>query len=367
MSIEVIHGDMRDLVARWSRDGLRVNAIITDPPYHLSAIQKRSVSASDRGFMNSKTDEGDISFRPETWKLCLDILESGGRLACFGGARTFWRMAAAIDTAGFEYEDTIAWVYAQGLVLRHSRLKPCWEPIMLFRKPGPVRDLGIDECRVPFKSNDSGRWGDGKRPSGFGNIGSRKGDPQPNGRKNDRGHWPSNLIHDGSDEVINCFPDAPGQQGDLVGHKKYRHTKAALGNMKPAFDHYARKDSGSASRFFNACSFSEEESRLLYCAKAPPRERVYHCTICGENLLHADHAAHAHNQKDFTHLRTHPTLKPLSLMRHLVKLLTPSESVVLDPFAGTGTTLLAAKLEGRDAIGIERDETYAAHCRLRTR
>ncbi|MBU6430714.1 MAG: hypothetical protein KGR26_16970, partial [Cyanobacteria bacterium REEB65] len=189
-TVEVVQGDMRDLLPQWHVDGLRVGTIITDPPYHLSSIQKRfgkpgsapakpgkdgAAARLSRGFMGSATDEGDISFRPETWRLCLDLLEPGGRLVCFGGTRTFWRMAAAIDAAGFEYEDTIAWVYGQGLVLRRSRLKPAWEPILLFRKPGPVRDLNIEESRTP------------------------------------EARWPPNLIHDGSDEVIASLPDAPGQ------------------------------------------------------------------------------------------------------------------------------------------------------------
>ena len=106
---------------------------ITDPPYHLASIAKRfgrpgsapaqpgrdgAANRLSRGFMGSETDAGDISFHADTWRLVLDVLEPGGRLACFGGTRTWWRTAAAIDAAGFEIEDTIMWVYGQGLVLR---------------------------------------------------------------------------------------------------------------------------------------------------------------------------------------------------------------------------------------------------------
>lgn len=343
-TVEVIQGDMLELLPRWHQDGLRVSTILTDPPYHLSSIQKRfgkpgsapakpgkdgAAARLSRGFMGSATDEGDISFQPETWRLCLDLLEPGGRLACFGGTRTFWRMAAAIDAAGFEYEDTIAWVYGQGLVLRRSRLKPAWEPVLLFRKPGPVRDLNIEESRTP------------------------------------EARWPPNLIHDGSQEVIASLPDAPGQIAATRADKTQKSGHVYGDLQYGSASSPPRPDGGSAARFFTECAFSEEEKRLLYCPKAPSRERCYHCTICDRNCLHADRAEHAHGHEDLAHLHAHPTLKPLTLMRHLVRLLVPKDGLVLDPFAGTGTTLLAAKLEGRDAIGIERDPRYAEHCRLR--
>ena len=172
MTAEIVHGDMRLLLPLWKRDGLRFGCAITDPPYHLASIAKRfgkpgsapaqhgrdgAANRLSRGFMGSETDAGDISFHADTWRLVLDVLEPGGRLACFGGTRTWWRTAAAIDAAGFEIEDTIMWVYGQGLVLRRSRLKPCFEPVILARRPGPVQDLNIDDCRVPVSIKDVDR------------------------------------------------------------------------------------------------------------------------------------------------------------------------------------------------------------------
>ena len=103
----------------------------------------------------------------------------------------------------------------------------------------------------------------------------------------------------------------------------------------------------------------------MYCGKAPSRERVYRCTVCGTDCLHADRAAHAHDKPDLAHLQSHPTLKPLSLLRHLVRLICPRDGLILDPFAGTSTTCVAAAMEGRDAVGIEKDARYAVHGRMR--
>lgn len=380
----LISGDMLAEIPRLIADGVRVDVCITDPPYHLGSITKRfgkadsapaqhgrdgAASRLSRGFMGWDGDAGDISFDPATWRLVFDILKPGGRLLSFGGTRTFWRIAAAIDAAGFEYEDTISWVYGQGLVLRRSRMKPCWESILVFRKPGRVLDLGIEECRVP---SDGGRVRQGEASqekryteSGDTNFaalpGPRGGDPA--------GRWPGNLIHDGSEEVLECFPDAPGQIAKAVEDNFRAKTGNVYGILmygSPAID--PREDtSESAARFFTCCPFDEAENvqRVVYQSKAKGSERVFRCTVCGEDLFRTERDAHKHELDNFDHLKTHPTLKPISLIQHLVKLTCPPDGLVLDPFCGTGTTILAAAQSGRDAIGIERDEIFAGHAQRR--
>lgn len=370
--MRIFNGDMTKLLPKWAAEGKKFDCVISDPPYHLASIAKRfgSMTAETKGvvaertragsdgaarlakgFMGATTDAGDISFQPETWKLCLDVLVPGGRMAIFGGTRTWWKTAAAIDAAGFEIEDTIMWVYGQGLVLRRSRLKPCYEPIILCRAPGRVLDLGIEECRV---------GGEG-------------------------GRWPGNLCHDGSEEVLASLPDAPGQMADArtdgavkTNHGIYgalrhrenepsqdkRYTSDGATNFaaKPGA---RREDFGSAARFFNTCEFSEEEKRLLYHAKAPNAERVFRCGVCGEHAFRAGREQHRHERDTLEHLSAHATVKPLALMAHLVKLICPFGGHVLDPFAGTGSTIAAAKRVGRDATGIELDAAHAATAKLR--
>jgi site-specific DNA-methyltransferase (adenine-specific) len=130
-----------------------------------------------------------------------------------------------------------------------------------------------------------------------------------------QGRWPANLIHDGSDEVVGLFPEtAPAKMADRgkgIDGPTFRHASGEESGIRGHDD-----SGGSAARFF-------------YCPKADPSER--------------------RNSK-------HPTIKPLALMRYLTRLVTPPGGLVLDPFAGSGTTLEAARLEGFRAMGCELDE-----------
>ena len=145
-------------------------------------------------------------------------------------------------------------------------------------------------------------------------------------RASPAGRWPANLIHDGSDEVLAAFPAAPGQQGKASSNPGSPRTKSIYGELGRADDPMVpRGDTGSAARFF-------------YSAKASKADRA------GSK---------------------HPTVKPLALMRYLCRLVTPPGGTVLDPFAGSGTTLQAAVDEGFAAFGIEREDEYVTDIRKR--
>lgn len=135
------------------------------------------------------------------------------------------------------------------------------------------------------------------------------------------GRWPANVVHDGSDEVLAAFPDAPGAMAAVRSHQTGHDSKRALGAFNGNDeDRIPRGDSGSAARFF-------------YTAKADTEDRI------GSK---------------------HPTVKPVALMQWLVRLITPRGGVVLDPFAGTGTTAEAAWREGMRSVLIEREGEYLA-------
>lgn len=135
-----------------------------------------------------------------------------------------------------------------------------------------------------------------------------------------QGRWPSNLIHDGSDEVVERFPDAKGQQGHVGPQNGARPSVNAYGDFPTRIDCFPRGDSGSAARFF-------------YCAKASKSDREG---------------------------SSHPTMKPTALMRYLCRLVTPLGGLVLDPFCGAGSTGKAAVLEGFRFTGIEMQAEYVA-------
>ena len=309
----LLNGDCIEEMQKLIDDGVQVDSIVTDPPYHLQSIVDRygkegSAPAKDRdglyqrqarGFMGKEWDGGDIAFRKETWELALKLLKPGGHLLAFSASRNYHRMAVAIEDAGFEIRDQLMWIYGSGFPKSHNlgdgwgtALKPAHEPIVMARKfiEGTNKNnrekygtggLNIDGCRI------------------------------------EGGRFPANVMHDGSEEVLSGFPNAKGavSNGDAsVG-------ETSEGVIKPLrrgkLTSYA--DDGSAARFF-------------YCPKVSKSER-------GED-------------------NTHPTVKPQELMKYLCRLVTPKGGTVLDPFMGSGSTGMAAKDEEFEFIGIEKEKEY---------
>jgi site-specific DNA-methyltransferase (adenine-specific) len=324
-------GDCRNILSKLGP----VDAIVTDPPYHLVDIHARarrsfagnrdgSLARLSAGFMGQTWDGGDIAFRAETWAALAAVIKPGGYLLAFGGTRTHHRIWSAIEDAGFVIQDTIAWLYGQGFPKGRTQLKPAYEPIVVAYKPGAPRALSIDECRIAITPDDPNhRPGETEirvaSASIFGNANRRRGSLG-------EGRWPANLAHDGSDEVMEAFAafgSAPGALG-VKREAKYRPGLAPK-DFRMQRPCEPRGDTGTAARFF-------------YCAKAGKADRA------GSK---------------------HPTIKPISLLRWLVRLVTPPGGTVLDPFAGSGTTGAAALAEGRRAILIEREAEYIADIRRR--
>lgn len=331
-----------------------VDAVICDPPYHLTSIVERfksgtaakdaTFSRMSKGFMGKEWDGGDIAFRPETWCHVLRILKPGGHLLAFSHARTYHRMACAIEDAGFEIRDMIEWIYGSGFPKSHDQgdgrgtaLKPAHEPICMARKPlaGTVQltldlfgtgAINIDACRI--HGEDAGpRTYTSKRtlPGAQQNAtGDRHFDDVLYVGTTKAGRFPANLIHDGSDEVVDIFPREAGARARVRGTEPSAVTANTYGEFERV-EGVFHNDTGSAARFF-------------YCAKATAEDRA------GSK---------------------HPTVKPIKLMRYLVRMVTPRNGLVLDPFAGSGTTLMAARLEGFASVGIEQDAQYYGDIRVR--
>ena len=367
-----------------------VDAIVTDPPYGL-------------GFMGKKWDGLPPSL--EWAEACYRVLKPGGHIAAFGGTRTWHRLAVAIEDAGFEMRDSLAWLYGSGFPKSHdvgkaidklagaerevigqspyaarrpnpmggsvyemnaagydvsadltvtapatpeaaqwdgwgTALKPAFEPIVLARKPLAEKTvarnvlthgtgaINVDGCRIgtdekiaahhgtanPRVAMGDG-WGEGYQ------VGQAASTPP-----NTSGRWPANVLLD--HHAAAWVDEQSGVQKDGVAVRRngggwqigngliYSESK----NPGPAPD-IGYGGSGGASRFF-------------YTAKAPKRERP---NVDGVQ---------------------HPTVKPLAIMRWLIRLVTPPGGVVLDPFAGSGTTIEAALMEGFDPVGIEMETDY---------
>lgn len=363
------------------------DSVVTDPPYGLA-------------FMGKKWDY-DVP-QVDLWKEVYRVLKPGGHILSFAGSRTYHRMAVNIEDAGFEIRDMLGWLYGSGFPKSHNigkavdkiqgnkrevigvstgkgyssqqeknkeqgfrpykdglphekadrtltkgnsewegwgtALKPAHEPIVMARKPFNTSvaenvlthgtgGINIDECRIPYKSKDDmeirtnlerdvNKLGDGNF------VGGKYSQPVESGR------FPANIIHDGSEEVLEVF---------------------------------------------------EESSRFFYCAKASKAERNMGLDELstkqttgggggiGNYLDDVNSASGKYGSEKAPQKNYHPTVKPIKLMEYLVRLVTPKEGIVLEPFAGSGTTLIACKQQGFNYIGIEREQEYCdiAEARLK--
>jgi DNA modification methylase len=259
-----------------------------------------------------------------------------------------------------------------------TALKPAHEPIVVARKPlsGTVAGnvlvwgtggLNIDGCRVPSQDGYEKAW---DRPVstniGAGGQGNYISDGSQHtidisGNKPEGGRWPANIVLDGA--AAAALDQQSGWQKDgktvLANRKReYNATSYMITDNREGDRGYGGE--GGASRFFTQADFGPDDWPFVYQAKPSKRER--NAGLDGLPLI--DRGAPAQGMqnmdggRDRMRQNHHPTVKPVALMRHLVRLVTPPGGTVLDPFAGSGTTLVAAVLEGFDAIGCEMTDEY---------
>jgi DNA modification methylase len=423
----VLHcGDCLDVMPQLAENS--IDACICDPPYHLTSIVKRfgaddaaapqvktrpygggfkeenggtgaAFARMSRGFMGKQWDGGDIAFRVETWAAVYRVLKPGAYIVAFGGSRTFHRLGCAIEDAGFITHPLIGWITGQGFPKAHSvskhidrmagaerkltregivtrngygddldtgssksrprydrpatdaarqwdgwfygtqSLKPAIEPIYVGQKPFEAGlngtenvlkwgtgALNIGGCRVGCEATL--RWGTG---NDFGLINDDGWKPTPGLHGSPLGRWPANVVHDGSPEVLAAFPESVSGGGDKHGKKPSMFMSSTKHDQFLGTSNGG--DSGSAARFF-------------YTSKADAGDRIYRYT--------EDEKRHGH-----------PTCKPVDLMRWLCRLVTPPNGMILDCFAGSGTTGEAAFHEGFRAVLIEKEVEYQDDIRRR--
>lgn len=372
-NIDLRLGDNLELLKQMPDNS--VDSVVTDPPYGIS-------------FMGKKWDYDVPSV--ELWKEVLRVLKPGGHALVACGTRTQHRMAVNLEDAGFEIRDIVAWLYGSGFpksyniskaieatekigksnskALRQveqegdgkaytligknngilgetivydrkeytpgtenakkwegwgTALKPAMELWTLCRKPLEEKTvaenvlkygtggINIDGCRVGTEKRTqfSGKRTNGDVYNKF---------PQHNAHwETVVGRFPANIIHDGSEEVVSLFPD-------------------------------------SKAKFFY-CAKASKKERNLGLDNFPKKQKVFN----GQSATSSTNMKDV--EKRFTTQPTqnyHPTVKPVALMRYLCKLITPPNGVVLDPFMGSGSTGIAALLEGFNFIGMEREEEY---------
>lgn len=387
MRYDLHHGDCLEVMPTLPADS--IDTIITDPPYGLS-------------FMGKDWDHGIPGAR--FWREALRVAKPGAMLLAFGGTRTHHRLMVAIEDAGWEIRDVIMWVYGSGFPKSHdiskainahektggsslemkrraalgddyspsgtyapgerratqgittayqydiqdptpaarewhgygTALKPAYEPIIVAMKP-----LDGTFANNALTHGVAGLWIDGARVGTEG--GTQKGNPpklESNGVYGNgingacdivdigKGRWPANLIHDGSDEVLAGMADAA---------RFFYCAKASRAERNAGLEGLPEREIGrGTSRKCANCN--QPIVGLAQTGK---------CKCSDRSEQHTKYQNH------------HPTVKPLALMRYLARITRPpSGGVVLDPFMGSGSTGMAAVMEGRDFVGIELDADY---------
>jgi site-specific DNA-methyltransferase (adenine-specific) len=341
-----------------------IDFVCTDPPYGLK-------------FMGKSWDHGIPGI--EYWQEALRICKPGSMLAAFGGTRTFHRLTCAIEDSGWEIRDCIMWLYGSGFPKSHNKfglegfgtaLKPAWEPIIICMKPldgtyaknvekWGLGGINIDATRIfgekksvpqPCFNSETGKIYQMKTGEG------RNGEMSDNSK----GRWAANLI---------LNEQAAEMLDQMSGFSKGNgHIRIKKDSSNPIFGKYKAIQS-------NSFCDSSGASRFFYCAKSSSSER--NAGLEGMDLKEKKTMNDFSNNSSFDPSKTqnkcgspsannHPTVKPLSLMRYLIKLLAPPNNpTLLDPFMGSGSTLIAAKQLGINAIGIELSEEYCQIARKR--
>ena len=277
-----------------------------------------------------------------------------------------------------------------------TALKPAHEPIVVARKPlvGTVAAnvlkhgtgaLNIDRCRIEWPLSGPPQIGTSAWGGAAKKLTAMPGQDGPTVERqapSELGRWPANVIHDGSDEVLRCFPNAPGQQADVTGEEPSLPAKNVYGKYRRVASR-TRVGEGSANARYatkgstNFAALPGERrldtgtaARFFYCAKADREERNRGCESLGKKPLLWSSGTQSPGTfqaegTDRSAQNNHPTVKPVDLMAYLCRLVTPPGGTVLDMFTGSGSTGIAALRGGFHFIGIERNPEYVQIARLR--
>lgn len=414
-------GDCRDVLK--SMPDASVDAIVTDPPYELGFMGRdwdRSGVANDvavwaaclrvlkpgghlLAFSGSRTyhrmvcaiEDAGFEVRDRVRFECSSETKYGALWESLNDEQRGVLLELLNDQIGPGSE--LAWEYGSGFPKSKNldggwegwgtALKPAHEPICVARKPlvGTVAEnvlahgtgaLNIDACRIATVDDlNGGAYAEQGGRTVSQSMHGDSGMNQP-GKTTGRefvqpvGRWPANVIHDGSDEVLAAFPDAPGQlaaanidqnriknrhaygqmrAGEASADRRYTDTGSTNFAAKPGA---RRFDTGSAARFF-------------YCAKASRGDRNEGLDDPGPQFKHGSTLRDAENLGAERKGNHHPTVKPTDLMAYLCRLVTPPGGTVLDPFMGSGSTGKACAREGFEFVGIDLALEYIEIARAR--
>lgn len=406
MKWEIINGNSAEMLKNYPDNYF--DSVVTDPPYGINFLGKS---------WDSNVGEEEV------YRECLRVLKPGGHLLAFSAARTYHHLAMTVERVGFEIRDQIMWIYGSGFPKSQDVGRQIDKSLGFKGKQGPLK-RGAERMIAAQDENGDTRSTDGwtgknlrpyitlpeseeaKRWSGWGNAlkpahepivvaqkpmktalyknvqewgtGAFNIDRCRVGDDSTQGRFPANVIHDGSDEVVDMFPNSADRFFYTAKvSRNERHVGLELpepikfNNPANVRDHpdWDPSIGTNAHRLAQKIRAKQEAARFCYTAKVSRNERNVGCeNIEPLNISHDGRDKHIENpyqRHDSVASNNHPTVKPVALMRYLVKLVTPPRGRVLDPFNGSGSTGMAAVELGHEYLGIEMDPRYCEISRSR--
>jgi DNA modification methylase len=400
----LVLGDCLDVMR--GLESASIDACVADPP--------AGIAFMGRSFDNPKTYQSDkakardrfLDFLTPRLAACLRVAKPGARLLCWAIPRTSHWTGTAIEDAGWIIEDRLAHVTGQGFPKAKSKLKPAVEDWWMARKPGggKVPDLNIAACRV---GNEGWTKSDGESGAGFKSVKfcGVNGDGEPTGqngvRQSTSGRYPPNLLLShhadcrpvGTTRVKGTAP--PGKPSRNAPRNRNFYGKIAANNGMVSYADADGLETVTAWACVEGCpvrALDAQSGELKARGNRTPTKRQHSNGIWaasgssfgvgGEGPLDPGDSGGASrfypqftpaDDLDFPGLycpkasradrgegNTHPTVKPQRLMRWLCRLICPPGGTVVDPFVGSGTTLLACLAEGFGCLGIESDPEWFA-------
>ena len=368
------------------------------------AFQRQS-----KGFMGKEWDGGDIAFRKETWELFMKVLKPGGHLLAFSGSRTYHRMAVAIEDAGFDIRDQIMWLYGSGFPKSLNLGKSVDKKLGNERigtgqtKKHSNKGMPQAEERTAIGAGAFGQeveeeitvgtsewegWGTALKPAHEPIVLARKPLSENSIVANVLKHRTGGIHIDAcriegekqtrdSNPVMNGGKYAQNQNAERkIVKRKSRSDDGVWTNknsgMKAEGTHYADADpKGRFPANVMHNGLQEDWARYYYCPKTSKAEKnrgledlpiKKTSSMSGRRDSHDMEGYSIDNDVTGRFVtekqNVHPTVKPIKLMKYLCRLVTPKGGTVLYPFMDSGSTGIAAKDEGFEFIGIEREKEY---------
>lgn len=344
-----------------------IDAVVTDPPYGLA-------------FMGKKWDYDVPSV--DLWREVLRVLKPGGHLLSFGGTRTYHRMVVNIEDAGFEIRDQIQWLYGSGFPKSHDISKAIDKQAGAERKVvgenpnnrdrskhnyNSVGNVGSDAVLTAPSTQDAIKW------QGWGTALKPANEPIVLARKPlEKGLTIAENVLKYGVGGLNIDGTRVETETIKVDHKKGNSNSLNYkdkGEKPPEFSHSTFHTGRFPANLILddiAAEMLGEPSRFFYVAKASKSERnrglegmpTKHVGTYAQDEWSRKNMGNTPDEKRDPVQNFHPTVKPIKLMEYLIKLVTPPQGKVLDPFMGSGTTGVACRKLKCRFIGIDNEKEY---------